>query len=412
MGQREMGKKKMNKECILCGKIAEVLKVPGRDEYSVECTTCGNYTYDHFFKDAYVSMEIEKKAMVSAHTRDSFEIGKESPKLGDPDHLKKKIEEYKNKAIEEKLNNLIMYLKKKSNYLGDSVSWNEKEDQEFSKIRDLAKKKNLLYWESRDSGLELSEEGWEMAEGLKKESTMTMKDKRDQFLIKLNEISGGDINESIKSMRVDKGLGFNRATTFNFVRYFDRKEFIKLRTDAGDVISITAEGIDEVERILSNLKSPILEKVAASINYEKMEDKDFGSFSKLFWSFLHPGIVEASRSRFESGHLSDSVEASLKLMNKTVKEIVKRKIGQELNGAKLMTRAFSAEKPIIILDDLSTQTGKDIQIGYMQIFSGAMTGIRNPKAHEIIKIDMNRAVHFLFLASLLMFKLDERGKKE
>ncbi|MBI5642543.1 MAG: hypothetical protein HY954_03600 [Deltaproteobacteria bacterium] len=37
-----------------------------------------------------------------------------------------------------------------------------------------------------------------------------------------------------------------------------------------------------------------------------------------------------------------------------------------------------------------------------------MTGIRNPKAHNNIDIDENRAVHFIFLASLLMDKLDAR----
>lgn len=46
----------------------------------------------------------------------------------------------------------------------------------------------------------------------------------------------------------------------------------------------------------------------------------------------------------------------------------------------------------------------------MQIFSGAMTGIRNPKTHKNIKIDKKRAIHFLFLASLLMYKTDEQIK--
>jgi hypothetical protein len=44
----------------------------------------------------------------------------------------------------------------------------------------------------------------------------------------------------------------------------------------------------------------------------------------------------------------------------------------------------------------------------MQIFAGAMTGIRNPKAHANIIIDSNRAIHFLFLASLLMYVIDEK----
>ncbi len=40
----------------------------------------------------------------------------------------------------------------------------------------------------------------------------------------------------------------------------------------------------------------------------------------------------------------------------------------------------------------------------MQVFAGAMTGIKNPKAHENIVIDEVKAIHFLFLASLLLHK--------
>ena len=45
--------------------------------------------------------------------------------------------------------------------------------------------------------------------------------------------------------------------------------------------------------------------------------------------------------------------------------------------------------------------------GYMEIFAGTITGIRNPKAHDNIVIDEKRAIHLLYLASLLMYKLDE-----
>jgi uncharacterized protein (TIGR02391 family) len=75
-----------------------------------------------------------------------------------------------------------------------------------------------------------------------------------------------------------------------------------------------------------------------------------------------------------------------------------------------MYRTFSPNQPILKLGDLSTTTGKDMQQGFMQIFAGAMTGVRNPKAHANIAIDPRRAVHFLFLASLLMFKIDESSR--
>lgn len=125
------------------------------------------------------------------------------------------------------------------------------------------------------------------------------------------------------------------------------------------------------------------------------------------WNLLHPKIVVVAQPRFHAGHLADSVEAALKEVNSTVKNIVKLKIGKELDGASLMNTALSVNNPILKLDDPSTLSGKDIQQGYMQIFAGAMTGVRNPKAHGNIAIDENQAIHLLFLASLLMYKVEE-----
>ena len=138
------------------------------------------------------------------------------------------------------------------------------------------------------------------------------------------------------------------------------------------------------------------------------EDKQGADTLNTFWDLLHPKIVKVSKSRFETNHFADSVEAALKEVNNIVKVLVKRRTNQEYDGADLMYRAFSLKKPIIELDDLSTETGKNIQNGYMQIFAGSMTGIRNPKAHNNITIDRQRAIHFLFLASLLMYKIDEK----
>ena len=72
---------------------------------------------------------------------------------------------------------------------------------------------------------------------------------------------------------------------------------------------------------------------------------------------------------------------------------------------------FSPNDPVIVLDDQSTESGRNIQQGYMDIFAGAMTGIRNPKAHGIVTIGPERATHFIFLGSLLMDTLDIAEKK-
>ena len=127
----------------------------------------------------------------------------------------------------------------------------------------------------------------------------------------------------------------------------------------------------------------------------------------VFWTRVHPKIAELARPRIEANHLADAVEASFKEVNDRVKSLVKTRTGKEYDGASLMKQAFSTNGPIISLADMSTASGQNEQLGYMDIFAGAMTGIRNPKAHSNLTIEENRAIHLIHLASLLMFKLDE-----
>ena len=127
-----------------------------------------------------------------------------------------------------------------------------------------------------------------------------------------------------------------------------------------------------------------------------------------FWTELHPAIVRTAKPRYDAQQYADAVEAALKEVKSMIKEHVKRKTGKELDGAPLMQTAFSPNAPIIVLDDLSTESGRNVQQGYMQIYAGAMIGIRNPKAHANITIDAKRAKHHLHLASLLAYCFDER----
>jgi uncharacterized protein (TIGR02391 family) len=155
--------------------------------------------------------------------------------------------------------------------------------------------------------------------------------------------------------------------------------------------------------------SQLIEQLEAEMAVESADTASPALPEDAVWPLLHAKVIKCSKQRFESGHYADAVEAALKELNSEVKEIVRKKTGQELDGASLMQKAFSPNPPIVIaLDDLSTETGKNIQQGYMQLFAGAMIGIRNPKAHANLTITKERALHHLFLASLLFGKLDER----
>jgi hypothetical protein len=51
------------------------------------------------------------------------------------------------------------------------------------------------------------------------------------------------------------------------------------------------------------------------------------------WHILNNRITKIAKSRFETGHYADSVEASFKEINVRVKEIVKEKTAEDLDGA-------------------------------------------------------------------------------
>jgi uncharacterized protein (TIGR02391 family) len=138
--------------------------------------------------------------------------------------------------------------------------------------------------------------------------------------------------------------------------------------------------------------------------------------TQWFWSLVHPRICTLARPRFEVGLFGDAVEASFKEFNDAVKRIARdtegweqvAKDGKDLDGANLMNAVFSVQRPLIRLTPLLTESDQNEQKGFMQIMAGSMTGIRNPHAHGNLNHEETKALHLICLASLLMFKLDQR----
>ena len=60
--------------------------------------------------------------------------------------------------------------------------------------------------------------------------------------------------------------------------------------------------------------------------------------------------------------------------------------------------------------DISTDTGMNEQKGVMFMLQGAMSALRNPKAHANIKLTAEDAMRRIMFASMLMYKIDEAVK--
>ena len=130
------------------------------------------------------------------------------------------------------------------------------------------------------------------------------------------------------------------------------------------------------------------------------------------WQFIHPEIQKVSQKLFADGHFMEAVRSAFVEIEKIVKNIVIKKTTEEKITVDLMFSAFSPKNTLIELSDLTGKSKDNVQEGFMHIFAGSMMAIRNPKAHDNLDLPPEKAIHFIFLASLLMMKLDDAEKIE
>lgn len=117
---------------------------------------------------------------------------------------------------------------------------------------------------------------------------------------------------------------------------------------------------------------------------------------------LHPEIARVATPRYRAGHYADAVEASVKALN----ALVRLRSSLEFDGSTLMERAFNPSSPTLKFNALHDQSDKDEQKGFMMLFSGAVAGLRNPRAHGFVEDDPERALEFIAFVSLLAKLLD------
>jgi uncharacterized protein (TIGR02391 family) len=154
---------------------------------------------------------------------------------------------------------------------------------------------------------------------------------------------------------------------------------------------------------VSSIVGEIVQVVGASI---ALGDSGPQGVESLFASLgLHQRIEEVSESLFRTGHYAQAIFEAFKCIEVMVKE--KSGICNQ-DGQTLMARVFDEARPILRINPLQKTSDRNEQIGFKFIFMGAMTGIRNPKAHDIVEQkDPQRTLEYLQLASLLAKRVDE-----
>jgi len=170
----------------------------------------------------------------------------------------------------------------------------------------------------------------------------------------------------------------------------------------GEVREGLRRGLDNAREQLLAIKSGFL---------EQLEDAGISSAGKTLKAYegleLHPAIERAVGQLFRNGHYANAIEDAIKTLNM----LVRLNSGvEDKDGTALMENVFSMSNPILKFNNLADQSDKDEQKGFMMMFSGAVTGLRNPRAHKIIKDDPEMALEFIAFISLLA-KLADKTRK-
>jgi uncharacterized protein (TIGR02391 family) len=148
-----------------------------------------------------------------------------------------------------------------------------------------------------------------------------------------------------------------------------------------------------------------------SIFVEELEDAGVTATGRTLRAYegleLHPAIERAAGKLFRDGHYSNAIVDAVKALN----ALVRLNSGvDDKDGFQLMEFVFNPKSPILKFNTLADQSDLDEQRGFMMMFSGAVAGLRNPRAHKIIQDDPEKALEFIAFISLLAKLADNTTK--
>ena len=157
-----------------------------------------------------------------------------------------------------------------------------------------------------------------------------------------------------------------------------------------------------VNKVLSEIRNGLIRRLhTIQLNPNLLSAGDSSGDSAICG--FHPLIVEASKKLFKDGHYQEAISAAYR----SLIEAVKSKSGCDKDGADLMQAVFSEKNPILRVSEDSGE-----QKGYMFMFTGAVMGIRNPRAHKTLpETDAQTALEWLSFASALFRILDESSPR-
>ena len=219
------------------------------------------------------------------------------------------------------------------------------------------------------------------------------------------------INQILRSIRIKSLDAFSAEQFSNDVEIFlsayvkeDLEQLAELWTEEKGKV-ITDKMLKSIDKD-SNWYSGILFTYLPAI--EKVLDKQFQDMSFQIiktdiMELLHPIIVRASYIQYQNELYRDAVFNAFLAIG----DLIRSRTGIDADGNALITKAFSLNKPILVIADLSLESGQNTQKGFIQILCGAFQAIRNPPAHSMeVTYSKLSSSRYLVFASLIVDQIE------
>lgn len=114
-------------------------------------------------------------------------------------------------------------------------------------------------------------------------------------------------------------------------------------------------------------------------------------------------LWETIVKNYESENYKGAIVDSIFFLTNTIRN----KTGLEGDGSSLIGQAFGGDNPRIKLNNLQTDSEKDVQRGIQEILRGIYTGIRNPRSHDAIEDDKEAADAIIIFINYLLGIIDK-----
>ncbi len=215
----------------------------------------------------------------------------------------------------------------------------------------------------------------------------------DRFLFRP---SGGTLEENTQKFRADENFVIELPNVRSIEDYFEVQDRIWYSVPRAGAIP---DRLIDVPELTPEPESSAQAAVVVEPPITRSTRKAASGLQDL-----HPLIADTCTRLWANGHRREAIGTAALVVRDAVRELSGL---DDLDGHPLMAQAFSPKEPKIVVADLRTVTGGDLQQGTHLLAMGAMAALRNVHAHNLDEPPADEAREQLGIFSYIARRLDD-----